>query len=49
MLALAWELQERSPSAFGVFGTVFDGQLLSYHYLVDKEFDKLILEQKKGD
>ena len=49
MLAPAQELQERSPSAYGVFGTVFDGRLLSYHYLVEKEFDKLILEQKKGD
>jgi len=48
-LKTAREVQERSPSAYGTFGTVFDGRLLSYHYLVEKDFDKLVLEQKKGD
>jgi hypothetical protein len=37
-----------SPSAYGVFGIVLDGRLLSYHYLVEKDFDKLIFEREKG-
>lgn len=44
----AQEVQERSPSAYGVFGTVLDGQLLAYHYLLPKDFEKLMLEHKKG-
>jgi L-amino acid N-acyltransferase YncA len=37
----AQELQENSPSPYGVFGIVLDGQLLAYHYLQRKDFDKL--------
>jgi GNAT superfamily N-acetyltransferase len=44
----AREVQERSPSTYGVFGTVLDGRLLAYHYLLPKDFDKLMLEHKKG-
>jgi ribosomal protein S18 acetylase RimI-like enzyme len=36
------EVQERSPSAYGVFGIVYEGRLLSYHYIGDKEFAKLL-------
>jgi ribosomal protein S18 acetylase RimI-like enzyme len=41
-LASGREVQERSPSAYGVFGLVYDGKLLSYHYIQDKEFDKFL-------
>jgi hypothetical protein len=30
--------RDRSPSAFGVFGIVWDCELLSYHYLTKKQF-----------
>jgi hypothetical protein len=45
----AREVQERAPSAYGVFGTVLDGQLLSYHYLQPKDFEKLASERNQGD
>jgi hypothetical protein len=49
MPAPAREVWERSPGAYGILGIVFDGRLLSDHYLVEKEFDTLILKYKKGD
>ena len=39
----AQELQENSPSPYGVFGIVLDGRLLAYHYLQRKDFDKTAL------
>lgn len=36
----AQELQDNSPSPYGVFGIVLDDQLLAYHYLQRKDFDK---------
>jgi len=39
----AQSLQENSPSPYGVFGIVLDGQLLAHHYLQRKDFDKLAL------
>jgi len=45
----AREVQERSPSAYGVFGTVLDGRFLAYYYLLPKDFDKLLQERSKGD
>jgi GNAT superfamily N-acetyltransferase len=47
-LKTAQEVQEQSPSAYGVFGTVLDGQLLAYQYLLQKDFEKLLLERNKG-
>jgi hypothetical protein len=41
----AGELQENSPTPYGVFGTVLDGKLLAYHYLLEKDFEKLINNQ----
>ncbi len=38
----AKEVQERSPSPYGVFGIVLDGKLLSYHYLLSKDFEQRI-------
>jgi len=49
MQAPTREVRERSPSANGILGIIFDGRLLSDHYLVEKEFDTLILKHKKGD
>jgi len=48
-LRTAREIQEQSPSAYGVFGTVLDGKLLAYQYLLQKDFDKLLQERSKGD
>lgn len=48
-LHTAKEVQEQSPSAYGVFGTVLDGKLLAYQYLLEKDFDKLLQERSKGD
>jgi len=44
----AQEVQEFSPSAYGVFGIVLDGHLLSYYYLLPKDFDKLLGNLKSG-
>ena len=41
----AKEVQQRSPSAYGVFGTVLDGSLLAYQYLEKRDFDKLLLQR----
>jgi hypothetical protein len=48
MLAPAREVRERSPSAYGVFGTDLGGRLLAYQYLLQKDFDKLLLERNNG-
>jgi len=39
-LRSAKEVQEQSPSPYGVFGIVQDGRLLSYHYLLPKDFER---------
>jgi len=39
-------VQARSPSAFGIFGVVFDGELLSYHYLLEKDLVALLSNDK---
>lgn len=40
-LTTAQEVQAQSPSPYGAFGIVRDGQLFSYHYLCRKELEKL--------
>jgi GNAT superfamily N-acetyltransferase len=35
------EVKARSPSAYGVFGIVFNNKLFSYHYLGNKEIKRL--------
>jgi L-amino acid N-acyltransferase YncA len=40
----AKDLQERSPSPYGVFAIVLDGRLLSYHYLLPKDFEQRIAQ-----
>ncbi len=47
-LKTAKEVQKQSPSAYGVFGTVLDGKLLAYQYLLEKDFDKLLLLREKS-
>lgn len=42
----AAEVQQSSPSPYGVFGIVLNGQLLSYHYLLPKDFDKQLTNPK---
>ena len=44
----AQEVQERSPSAYGVFGSVLDGRFLAYYYLSPKDFEKQLLEHEQG-
>ncbi|MEA3501593.1 MAG: GNAT family N-acetyltransferase [Actinomycetota bacterium] len=41
-LHTAADVQARSPSAFGVFGVVLNGELLSYHYLLEKDLVALV-------
>ncbi|MCG3120345.1 MAG: hypothetical protein ALAOOOJD_03004 [bacterium] len=38
------EVRNLSPSPFGVFSIVYDGKLLSYHYLLEKELLKRLEE-----
>ncbi len=45
-LTTAQEVQAQSPSPYGTFGIVRDGQLFSYHYLCRKELEKLLPEGK---
>ena len=35
------EVRAKSPTAYGVFGIVCDGRLLTYHYLGKKELKRL--------
>jgi hypothetical protein len=37
------DVQQNSPSAYGVFNLVYNGELLSYHYLTRKELQKRLL------
>lgn len=39
------QTRSRSPSAFGTFGVVMDGELLSYHYLTKKQFHKRLADK----
>jgi len=39
-LKTARQLRELSPSAYGNFNVVYNGKLLSYHYLLKKDFIK---------
>ena len=41
-LTSAVEARAGAPSAFGVFGVVLDGELLAYHYLLEKDLVALI-------
>ena len=41
-LTSAEAVRDRSPSAYGVFGVVLDGELLSYHYLLEKDLVGLV-------
>ena len=41
-LETAADVQAHSPSAYGIFGVVLDGELLSYHYLLEKDLASLL-------
>ncbi|MBN1938739.1 MAG: GNAT family N-acetyltransferase [Candidatus Aminicenantes bacterium] len=41
-LKSAAEIREKSPSAYGAFGLVFNGRLISYHYLLEKDLWPLL-------
>jgi hypothetical protein len=34
------QAQDLSPSPYGLFGVVYDGKLVSYHYIGGKELRK---------
>jgi hypothetical protein len=36
-LESAAQVRRLSPSPYGVFGIVLEGQLISYHYLLEKD------------
>jgi hypothetical protein len=38
----ALALRQQSPTPYGVFGIVYNGQLLSYHYLLKKDLLPLL-------
>ncbi|MBU0492350.1 MAG: GNAT family N-acetyltransferase [Chloroflexi bacterium] len=38
------DVQDAAPSPYGTFGIVYDGQVLSYHYLLKKDLLKLLDE-----
>jgi ABC-type thiamine transport system substrate-binding protein len=46
-LKTSWEARTLSPSAYGVFGVVYEGQLLSYRPMGGKTL-RLILEDSNG-
>ncbi len=41
-LESADQVRQLSPSPYGVFGIVLDGQLMSYHYLLEKDLIPLL-------
>lgn len=41
------DVRERAPSPYGVFSIVYDGKLLSYHYLLPKDLVPLIQKAKR--
>lgn len=41
-LTNARDVQNTSPSAYGLFGIVYNGRLLAYHYLLPKELIQLL-------
>ena len=40
-LESSYQVQDSAPSAYGIFSVVYDGQLVSYHYLGKKEKTRL--------
>ncbi len=45
-LTTAKEVQERAPSAYGIFNIVYDGKLVSYCWLSRKDAPKVLAEAK---
>jgi len=42
------EIRERAVSAFGIFGIVYRGELLSYHYLTEKQLNARLDSFEQG-
>ncbi len=42
------DIMRLSPSAYGVFGLVLNGKLLSYHYQLEKELIPLLNQAQHG-
>jgi hypothetical protein len=40
-LRTAREVREEAPSPYGIFNIVHNGKLISYHYLLKKDLDKV--------
>lgn len=47
-LTSARQVQDFSPSPYGVFAVVWNGQLLSYFYLTQEEFEKRLKQTQSG-
>jgi hypothetical protein len=43
------EIQEAAPSAYGVFNVVYDGELVTYHWLGEKELRQFFDERLRKD
>ncbi len=43
------EVQDFSPSTYGVYNIVLNGKLLSYHYEIEKKLRKLMEEHQKSN
>ncbi len=41
------QVRKNCPSPYGTFSLILDGELMSYHYLMAKDFDKRLLELKQ--
>jgi len=46
-LSSSQQVRECAPSPYGVFQIVYDGRLLSYHYLLPKDLDKRLDQAKQ--
>jgi hypothetical protein len=40
------EVQQSSPTPYGVYALVLDGKLLTYHYILKKDLPRLLSEQE---
>ncbi len=47
-LSSSQQVRECAPSPYGVFQIVYDGRLLSYHYLLPKDLEKRLDQAEQG-
>jgi L-amino acid N-acyltransferase YncA len=48
-LASSREVQESAPSAYGVFNVVYDGELVTYHWIGEKDLRRFFTARLGGD